>query len=219
MVEPSKVPIRVVFDTNVLLQAMSNGNGPAGACVQAVRAGRIRLCVSRDLLGEFEDVASRPSLVLKLRLTSTGTASFIAELTALAEMIDPVAAVFAHPVDPKDTMVVNLALAAGASVITSRDRHLLSLRDKSSPTGAEFTSRFGFIEVLTHLRAAQSPAQRIVLLGFRFNKPLRPEGDRQEGVLPLHDLHFVPLGVAEADDFAAADGLQGFEQECHAGGF
>ena len=41
-----------------------------------------------------------------------------------------------------------LAVAAGAHVITSRDRHLLSLPDTTTPAGAEFVSRFGFIEVL-----------------------------------------------------------------------
>jgi hypothetical protein len=29
--------------------------------------------------------------------------------------------------------------------------------------------------------------------------------------LPLHDLHFISFGVAEADDFAAADGGGGLE--------
>ena len=149
MAGQSKSPIMAVFDNNVLLQAMSNANGPAGACMQAVREGRIRLCVGRDLLAEFEAVAARPLLVRKLRLTETGTARFITELLALAEMIDPVPSVFTHPIDPKDTMVVNLAVAAGAHVITSRDRHLLSLRDPTVPAGLEFMSRFGFIEVLT----------------------------------------------------------------------
>src|SRR2546429_19295 len=126
---------------------MSNADGPAGACVQAVRDGQIRLCLSRALIAEFEDVASRPLLVRKLCLTEIGTARFIAELVALAEMIDSVATVFVHPIDPKDTMIVNLAIAAGANVITTRDRHLLSLRDAMNPVGREFMSRFASIEV------------------------------------------------------------------------
>lgn len=147
--KPTDPPIRAVFDNNVLLQAMSNANGPAGACLQAVREGRICLCTSRDLIREFADVASRPLLIHKLRLTDTGTARFIVEMQALAELIDPVPVVFQHPIDPKGSMVVNLAVAAAAHVITSRDRHLLSLRDAKSPAGEEFMSLFGFIEVLT----------------------------------------------------------------------
>jgi putative PIN family toxin of toxin-antitoxin system len=147
--EPPHTPVRAVFDNNVLLQAMSNANGPAGACVQAVRELRISLCLSHDLIRKLADVASRPLLVRKLHLTEIGAARFIAEMEALSEVIYPVPEVFQHPLDPKDSMVVNLAVAAGAHVITSRDRHLLSLRDATIPAGAEFLARFGHIDVLT----------------------------------------------------------------------
>ena len=140
---------RVVFDCNVLLQAMANRNGPAGACVQAVREGLVTHFVSQALLCELADVASRPLLIRKLRLTHAGTSDFLAELQALSVMIDPVAEVFRHPIDPKDSMIVNLAAAAGANVITSRDRHLLKLRDATDPIGIDFMARFASLEVLT----------------------------------------------------------------------
>jgi putative PIN family toxin of toxin-antitoxin system len=160
LADPSSAPIRAVFDNNVLLQAMSNANGPAGACVQAVRDGRIRLCMSRDLIAEFADDVSRPQLIRKLHLTESGTAQFIAEMEALAELIDPVAAVFHHPIDPKDSMVVNLAIAASASVITTHDRHLLALRDPTDPVGIDFMSHFGSIEVLTPVQLLERVRSR-----------------------------------------------------------
>jgi predicted nucleic acid-binding protein len=117
-------------------------------------SGGLSLSESRPIR-EFTDVASRPELIRKLRLTETGTAQFITELVALAEMIDPIASFFVHPIDPKDTMIVNLAVAAGAHVITSRDHHLLSLRDTSNPVGMEFMARFPSIEVLTPVQLLQ----------------------------------------------------------------
>jgi predicted nucleic acid-binding protein len=54
-----------------------------------------------------------------------------------------------HPKDPKDSMYVNLAIAARATVITTRDRHLLALRDPVDPVGIDFMSRYASIEVLT----------------------------------------------------------------------
>lgn len=143
------LPLRAVCDTNVLLQAMARPAGPAGACIDAVREGRVTLCISSALIAELADVASRPSLRAKLRLTDAGTSRFLEELRSLGSLIDPVPVVFEHVADPKDTMIVNLAVAAGAHVITSRDRHLLSLRDPANPLGREFMLRFGFIEVLT----------------------------------------------------------------------
>jgi putative PIN family toxin of toxin-antitoxin system len=142
-------PLRTVFDTNVLLQAMARPTGPAGACVDLVREGRITLFISIGLIAELEDVLSRPSLRAQLRVTDAVTSRFLEETRLLASVIDPVPVAFEHVADPKDSMVVNLAVAAGAHVITSRDRHLLSLRDAKTPAGADFMSRFGFIEVLT----------------------------------------------------------------------
>lgn len=46
-------------------------------------------------------------------------------------------------------MYVDLAIAAGAHVITTRDRHLLALRDITDPLGIDFLSRFSAVEVLT----------------------------------------------------------------------
>jgi predicted nucleic acid-binding protein len=42
-----------------------------------------------------------------------------------------------------------VAIATGAHVITSRDRHLLSLRDPTDPVGIEFMAQFPSIEVLS----------------------------------------------------------------------
>lgn len=100
-------------------------------------------------MDELEDVASRPQIARKLRLTSNRTKRFLGELRDVAVMIEPVLKVYEHPIDPKDTMVVNLAIAANAHVITSRDRHLLALRDPSDPAGALFLANFAHIEVMT----------------------------------------------------------------------
>jgi len=144
--------LRAVFDTNVLLQAMARPAGPAGACVDAVRAGHVTLFISVALIAELADVASRPSIRATLHLTDGVTSRFLEEIQLLGSLIDPVPAVFDHVADPKDSMVVNLAVAATAHVITSRDRHLLSLRDATTKAGAEFLSRFASIDVLTPIQ-------------------------------------------------------------------
>ena len=117
--------------------------------MDAVRHGTILLCISRDLLAEFQDVASRPELIRKTKLRESATTSFVSELYALGVMFDQVYQAYDHPIDPKDTMILNLAIAANARVITSRDRHLLVLRDVSDPAGREFIARFGQIKILT----------------------------------------------------------------------
>ena len=46
------IPVRAVFDGNVLLQAMANPNGPAGACFSEVRTGM----VSVDFISHFNAI-------------------------------------------------------------------------------------------------------------------------------------------------------------------
>lgn len=62
-------PISAVFDCNVLLQAMSRPDGPAGHCFNSVIAGSVQLHISRFVLAELADVTSRPEVAAKLRLT------------------------------------------------------------------------------------------------------------------------------------------------------
>jgi predicted nucleic acid-binding protein len=57
--------------------------------------------------------------------------------------------VFAYTRDPDDAHYVNLALAAGADVIVSRDRDLLDLVAANRPESVEFRRRFPALQILT----------------------------------------------------------------------
>ena len=110
--KPTDPPVRSVFDCNVFLQAMANPAGPAGACFSEVQSGRISLFVSRSILAELAEVASRPVLARKLNLSAARTDAFVEDVSAYATLVDPVPSVFVHPKDPKDSMYVDLAIAA-----------------------------------------------------------------------------------------------------------
>ena len=56
---------RAVFDCMVLLQAAARATGPAAACLRAVRAGRLELFLSPDILSEVRDVLTRPKTLRK----------------------------------------------------------------------------------------------------------------------------------------------------------
>jgi predicted nucleic acid-binding protein len=59
---------RVVYDCNVLLQALAAPHGPSGRCVQLAIGGAVELFVSPEVLEELRDVSSRPRVVAKLRI-------------------------------------------------------------------------------------------------------------------------------------------------------
>ena len=57
--------------------------------------------------------------------------------------------VFTYERDPKDAHYVDLAVAAAATIITSRDNDLLALMRPGDPVADEFALRFPLLRVLT----------------------------------------------------------------------
>ncbi|MBX9582599.1 MAG: putative toxin-antitoxin system toxin component, PIN family [Gemmataceae bacterium] len=119
---------RAVFDCMVLLQAAANDRGPAGRCLALAEAGVVTLCVGDASRAEIDDVVHRPSVRGRFRtLTDPWVATFLANLDRIAVRIDPVPAVCTLARDPKDEKYLNLAVAAGAAYLVSRDNDLLDL--------------------------------------------------------------------------------------------
>ena len=62
-------PERAVFDCNVLLQALLSASGPAGKLVQLAKEQKLSIFVSAYAIDELRDVATRPKIQTKFRLT------------------------------------------------------------------------------------------------------------------------------------------------------
>jgi predicted nucleic acid-binding protein len=56
--------------------------------------------------------------------------------------------VFSYQRDPDDAHYVNLAIAAQAELIVSRDRDLLDLMDPTKPEAADFQRRFPQVRIV-----------------------------------------------------------------------
>ena len=125
---PTAAPA-VVFDTVVLIQALISPRGPAARCLAAAADGRVRLNISRGVLAETENVAGRPRLSARFGITQERRAKLLQQIIDASALIDPVPHVFDLPRDPKDEMLIDLAAAAGATRLISRDRDLLDLSD------------------------------------------------------------------------------------------
>jgi putative PIN family toxin of toxin-antitoxin system len=140
---------RVVFDCNVYFQALTSPRGPAARLVDFALNGDISLFVSKYTLDELADVAARPQLVAKYGLEEAVVAKFISNLRSAATCINSVRHIFDFPRDPDDAHYVDLAVAADAKLIVSRDKDLLSLRDTATAEGNDFVARFPSLEILT----------------------------------------------------------------------
>ncbi|HEY6455574.1 MAG TPA: putative toxin-antitoxin system toxin component, PIN family [Steroidobacteraceae bacterium] len=119
--------MRVVLDTNVLLSGLL-WHGPPHTLIEHVREGTLFLVSSPALLAELTEVIARPQFTAILARSNTSPEHSLAELRALAEVIEP--APLATPVcrDPDDDAVLALAIAARADLIVSGDKDLLDLQ-------------------------------------------------------------------------------------------
>jgi len=136
----------VVFDCMIYAQAMISGKGPAAACFEQVRSRGLRLVWSDYVLQEVRELPTK--LLPRLKLTPQRVETFIDEIAPLAIHVALIADLFVNPFDPDDSHYVNLALAAGADIITSRDADLLNLMDDKRPEGREFQLRFPQLRIL-----------------------------------------------------------------------
>jgi putative PIN family toxin of toxin-antitoxin system len=140
---------RAVYACNVLLQSAARPNGPAGRCFGLARTGAVGLCVSDETRAEFDDVVHRPVVRRKFKtLTDAFVATFLATLDQIAVRVGPVPAVCTLARDPKDEKYLNLAVAAGAAYLVSRDADLLDLMTGTDPDAVAFRTAHPTILIL-----------------------------------------------------------------------
>src|ERR1700733_5161188 len=142
-------PIKVVFDCNVIWQAFFSATGPSARCKKLVDSGEVTLFLSIAVLEEIRDVLLRPKTRAKFpTLTSEAVEAFLQDLVDKATLQKSVPNKFTGMPDPKDEPYINLALAAGASYIVSRDRDLLDLMRWDTEDGRDFQKRFRSLKIV-----------------------------------------------------------------------
>jgi putative PIN family toxin of toxin-antitoxin system len=140
---------RVVFDCNVLLQAAAREKSIAAKCLNFVESGLIQLFVSREVLVEVEDVLNRPEIRGHFPdLSDEIVGAFLKRLQNLSVLVRLVPKKFSYPRDEDDEPYINLAVAADAAFIISRDRDLLDLMTGHTDECKEFRQRFRSLRVV-----------------------------------------------------------------------
>ena len=135
---------RVVFDCMIFLQGAAKPNGPAGACLHFVDDGKVNLCISAEILTELRDVLTRTKTQRRFpQLTPEWVESFLDNVTLKSKLIPAVPRLYVFDRDPKDESYINLALAAGANYLVTRDRDLLDLADDT-----DFRNRYPTLVIL-----------------------------------------------------------------------
>lgn len=118
---------KVVLDTNCLLASLSK-QGRVYPVWKGFQEGRYTLCVTTDILEEYEEIIARK--------TTPALAKSVIDLIVESENTEFVNAYYHWNLitaDPDDNKFVDCAFAAGATYIVSEDSHFDVLRDITFP--------------------------------------------------------------------------------------
>ncbi len=132
--------LTVTADTNIYLSALHFGGKPR-QLLEAARAGLFDLAVSEPILTEVERV-----LRTKFAWDAEHVAAARRVVGGFTRLVIPDREIATVPDDPDDDRILECAVAAGAHVLVSGDKHLLRLGAfegiRIVPV-AEFLVRFG----------------------------------------------------------------------------
>jgi putative PIN family toxin of toxin-antitoxin system len=128
-----------VFNCNTLIQAIAFDDGPAAKCVVLVESDKIELFVSKPTLAELRRVLAYDEvLAISPNMTPLRIEAFLERLTFRATLVRQVRHVMDYPRDPTDEPYIDLAVAANADFLVSRDKDLLALMTGHSTICRDF---------------------------------------------------------------------------------
>lgn len=119
--------MRVVLDTNVVASGML-WNGAPRRLLDAARHGAIELFTSTAMLTELAGILERPKFSAKIAASGLGVDQLVEGYAHLCALVRPQAITGIAP-DPDDDVVIGTALAAGARLLVSGDKPLLTVRE------------------------------------------------------------------------------------------
>ena len=90
----------VVFDCNILLQAVARKTGPAAVCLRLAEEGFVQMHVSEEILTELSGVLNRPTIRARYpERTDEIVEDFLKGLRSTAEITSDVPKRFSYPRD------------------------------------------------------------------------------------------------------------------------
>lgn len=130
---------KVVFDTNILVSGHF-WKGPPHRCLLAVDAGLVLLVLSEPILSEFKEKLER-----KFGVPDVEVQAIVERFAARAEIVPVQGRSGWVTQDADDDKFIDAALASGAAIIVSGDKHLLTL---GSVDGIEIVRAREFLDRL-----------------------------------------------------------------------
>jgi predicted nucleic acid-binding protein len=113
-------PMRVVFDTSVLVAAARSRQGASFALVSSIPASEFHICLSVGLYAEWQDVLTRAENLPPGQMVEDAL-GFLRYLASQAHLQEIYFLWRPHLSDPDDDMLLELAFAAGCPYIVTHN--------------------------------------------------------------------------------------------------
>jgi putative PIN family toxin of toxin-antitoxin system len=118
--------VRLITDTNVVVSGLLWLGNP-GRLLEAAAFGRVTLYTSPVLLAELTATLNTPKLARVIVRSGLTADELLGRYLNVVIVVQPAAVPRIVPKDADDDHVLACALAAGAELIVSGDKHLLDL--------------------------------------------------------------------------------------------
>jgi putative PIN family toxin of toxin-antitoxin system len=109
--------LRIILDTNVLYAGLYSSQGASFKILRAVDEGKLRIVLSTALLFEYEDILKRNQEILNL--SNQGIDKILDNLCLLSEHQKIYYLWRPRLSDPKDDLVLELAVASGVKYVVT----------------------------------------------------------------------------------------------------
>jgi putative PIN family toxin of toxin-antitoxin system len=119
--------MKIVLDTNVWLSAIF-WNGEATNIIKKAEQGKLQILISEEILSEIIDVLNKESkfqnhlINLKLNIED-----LIRTILSISKLIETKTKLEVVKSDPKDNIILEVALDGKADYVVSYDNHLLNM--------------------------------------------------------------------------------------------
>ena len=143
------VSLRVVLDTNILVRALLNERSPSGRILRACELRLVVPLLSVPVLAEYRSILNDPELAAEFpQLEKRRVGAALERLRYVGDVYHPVRVRFELPRDPKDSKLIELAIAGRASHLISTDRDLLDLGTGRDDVAQRFRRRRPAIKLI-----------------------------------------------------------------------
>lgn len=134
--------LRLVLDTNVILRGLLNTRSASGRVLEFLEQRPGTMLLSKPVLSEYRAVLTDPVIVARYpELTKERVEVALRRSKYLAVYLHVVRTRFEFARDPRDAMLLELAIAAKATHILSFDNDLLSLRSAHTDAAKRLRQR------------------------------------------------------------------------------